>query len=359
MQSSVFSPYEELKLQWKSDHSGFELLCPWVQISVDVEPDERPKIIELTKDGLGSSFLEFFAQYPISYLRHSSVEALPQRESHAKEAKELPPYSLIRTLANTEKSDLPEVNSSWKWDLSPVLAFSAIPDTKLYDPLAVYSYLRRLRLLDEASDPTNVGIYPELEALRVKDEAVFFHLVQLMLRQNYHVTHSCESSLKPALAIKGFKGVIEAFLTEEHGHDQLVLKSLRAAGALNPENYPLFSEIDYSMRILGHCAAHAPLAFCSIVGAFEGNDSADHDPLALILEKSSRPRAARGIQQHHLINRDNHHSRVGEDLVRGLAPASKSEVILAARWAELIVELGRHYTTHLGLLVKEVGRSLK
>ena len=344
MSNTQLTPYPELKLAWMADESEFSLSTPWLSLQVAVEREERAPIRALTKEGFHPSFLEFFSNYPISFLKRPTPpdNELPPAGKLARSiASSAGPRELVRAASSQSLSEgwINTLPTQWNWS-------TAEADTS--DPLELYSRLRRLRLLDESQDPNNKGLYAALEASLLRNEESFFNACRLTLRQTYHITAQCVPSLRPALNAEGYApGAIEQFIREEKGHDRLVLRSLQALGVSSPEPIPLFEETRLSMDLLKLAAGHMPLAFSCIVGAYEGNNYSEHDPIGGLLQRSSRPEAAQGIEKHYRINLEGRHALVGEKLAAGLGSAQSVHALGALRVCEAVTWLGNALSRRL------------
>lgn len=367
MNSIYYTAYPELNINWQSNQTSFELSCPWISMNIEVDVDQLPKIREMTENGFNSDFLANFSGYPIAFARkqyetesdliQSTHLALFLDEDSANDS----PRSFTASLPFIQTAQLKSTlfPNQWSWDLEPLLSFAKISQQNAdsspnYDPLAAYTWLRRMRLVAEFKNISHFGIYSELDQLRQNDEAAFFRVCQKALRQTLYITSQCVPSLIPATRNPALPAdLVTQFIREEKGHDRLVRRTMEALGTQDPESFPVFDETRWSMEILAFAAEYLPLAFCCIVGAFEGNNYADRDPLGEILDKSSRPESARGIETHFQINKEGKHSQIGEKFVLDMQPVSKAELIAAARWVELIVFLGNKLSDQFSFIVRQ------
>ncbi len=321
----MYRPYPELEIQWNPDYTNFVLKCPWVSIEVEVDPSDRENVLSQLHSGFAPEFLEFFSDYPISYFR---PRALPE--------------FAIQTL------DFSWGRSSWPAD--QILEQSEIPGADgLYDPQTAYGLIRRQRLIRESSAKSTLGVYSELGQLLDQNEAAFLQVAREILRQTYHVTSQCDFALAPAsLASPLDSKKINSYRRSELGHDRLVLRSLNELGVRKSQlsEVMILPETARSMELLREAAQHHPLAFCCLVGLFEGESFSKSDPLADLLARSSRPKAAEGIQKHFEINRDGNHAQIGESFVKDLGPVSEEAIRSAIFMTEEAVALGVALNDH-------------
>ncbi|HUP56342.1 MAG TPA: hypothetical protein VM598_02745 [Bdellovibrionota bacterium] len=315
----MYFPYSELSVEWNPEQTEFLLKCPWVSISVEVEPAERERILRLAAPPFTSDFISCFSEHPVGYPAPRSSAALKRVADER---------GIAEILRGSELPDLPG----------------------MYDPATAYALIRRQRLLAESAPESGANVYESLARLLAKDEQAFFEAAALVLRQTFEVTSHCLWALEPALVAEGLdRAKVKAFRDEERGHEMLVLKSFKDAGfsRADLDHFPVLEETRLSIEALRQAAESVPFAFCCLVGLFEGNIYAEADPLAELFKRSSRPQAASGIQTHFNINRDGGHSRVGEELVADLPAQGRAEIVHAASESARVVELGRKLMSSL------------
>lgn len=355
-------PYPEVKATWTDDKESFTLHCPWIELEVEVEKEQVSEIekqIKNLNEGVANKelgqFLDFFSDYPISYKRNLKNYSFPSIQSNFETNFEISfsPRDFISQL-DPSKRLLEKLPVNWNWSVEEIKSFCQIENTSTHDPLALYTYLRRLRLKTEYEHASNLGIFNSLEKLRLENESTFFKVVSIMIRQTYHITQSCESALLPAL--KSFptaNAQIQEFTNEEKGHEFFALKSLNSLGISDPKDLELFEETRLSIDLLKHAAHFSNISFANLVGVFEGNSYSEKDALAEVILRSSKPEAANGIQTHYQINQTHEHNRVGENFIEGLGTIDTKQLILATRYSETVVILGNLLSDQINFLIKE------
>lgn len=356
--------YEEVEIKYTPELQTLEIKAPWMNLEFETDTENHERILNAVErlkvidHGTGNSsedrenlnwLLSFAYDFPVSDVEaRNNLE--PSKSSSAStnlltDWLKLSPQRACEVIdSETKKLQLP---STWTWNVQEVLESARISENT-FDPLAIYTRIRLLRLRSETSAKSNFNWYNELEKLLEKNTASFQKVSQFALRQTHYVTKQCVPSLKPAVDVfQEASGDVVAFIQEEKGHDRLVLRSLNGLGINDPETIELLDETKMSMEALRFSAEVSPLAFACLLGIFEGNSYTDKDPLADILERSPFPEAAKGIQTHFEINRDHNHSCVGMEMAAKLGSVSYEHAVAAARMAELVVLLGNELTARI------------
>lgn len=230
----------------------------------------------------------------------------------------------------------------WNWSAEKALKSTQIKNSDYYDPLSVVSYLIGKRLGTESiTGQVRADLPPQLDDLRKKEESTFFHTMKILLRQTPYVTNHFEECSLPALKkFAAAKKNIKEFMDEEHGHDRLMVASLKELGCDDVNTIPPLGTTVLVMELFKHASQTSPLAFTLMVGYFEGVTIAESDPLADVLQKSTKPQAAKGYALHHKINKDGDHSHVIFELAEFLPLLTKEEVMYGMRILELASILG-------------------
>jgi hypothetical protein len=340
--SEQYQLYDQASIRWKPDLTGFSVIAPWLELEVDVEADqasalfktsERVQAHEHTLEA-DQAFLALFREYPLLRV----LPRIPRQIADLSLKEEFPDFpkpSDLEETFSTAKADSDSINRNWEWRIDEILEGCKIASSDLYDPLSAYSLIRELRLKSQYSNSKDTQILRSLGLMKTMNESLFFKTMIRLLSQTYFITSSCENAISPALSFPLIQPLVTDFLAAEHGHHHLVMDSLRGLEGTYDLNV-VFPETKESIALLTYSAAQSALAFSCLVGAFEGNDYSDVDPLATLLLESSRPAAALGIQRHYLINKEGNHSAVGESFVRMLGPVTRSSVIFSAHLTELL-----------------------
>lgn len=350
--------YEETEIVWDKDHSRFTVLTPWISLSVDVEQGQRDELAEITKSlrlpfnswhqNKVNEFIRFFHEYPIAYIQPRSlpIDLFKQSTRARKDILSISnPRSLITKLLpqGLEKKQIEKVPLNWVWDTDKVLRLSQIEvDTSelLYDPISAYRAIYRLRLIAEQSFNSMGTVVELLSDLRESDENAFFKAITQIISQTYYVTSNCIECLSPAVyAYPPAANEVREFIKKEEGHDLLILQSLKKL-SVNISCFEILPETVLNMEILKLAAQDYFLAFCCIIGAFEGGAYRQEDPIATLLRRSSIPEAAFGLERHFLVNKEGNHAAIGESLIEKMGAVSRDEVIIATRLTELVTYAG-------------------
>lgn len=144
-----------------------------------------------------------------------------------------------------------------------------------------------------------------------------------MCIENYHLL--CRESYfdAPALSFpssRHARELLNAFYTEEIGHDRILLRSLESIGLSEEElhaSIPLRATMGLC-NSLSYWARHDPIFFLTTLGPLEGRD-VDVDSFVLAAERKGMPEAFVGpIRTHAHINRDSEHGLLTRQLFEHL-----------------------------------------
>lgn len=326
----LIRPYKEVSISWKQDQTGFLLSSPWLELSIEVDEQNKSSLYKTTNEIFNNkeinsieaqNFLSFFKDFPL-------VKFDPRTTF---EGKLYCPKNISTPLYN------------YKWDIDSILNQSQIPDTQTYDPIAVYSLLAHKRYLSEQKCSEELSMSFELDKIRIQDEKKFFKIVATILKQSLEITKRCCECIAPAYDLYApAKEMVSEYSKSEEGHYNFVIHSLKKFG-LNKEEIkalPLFSETTLSMDILKQAASENFLAFSCVVAVFESAGFHNEDPIASLLRKSSIPNSAIGLETHFKINKEEGHAQIGLDFAQTLGPVSKEAVIHAANLMEIVTDAG-------------------
>lgn len=142
---------------------------------------------------------------------------------------------------------------------------------------------------------------------------------------------------------------MNTFYREEHAHDEIILKSLNAAGISKEDlnkTVPLPETIALC-NCLAYWSANDPLFFFSTLGVLEGKDLAV-DTYVASMEKSEimDPAFIKYIKNHSLINLNEKHGNVGREIFLELPLLSLSEVNRLLAQTNVFVDIyDRFYTS--------------
>jgi hypothetical protein len=229
-----------------------------------------------------------------------------------------------------------------QWDMVAILNECGIPGTTDYDPVSLYTILRRWRNKPATFKRFSATLHQQLkQCLTDQKDEVFFEMILLLLAQSYYITSNCVDSLTPALLASPYiSAAVKQYIQEETGHHHLIWRSVKEIttepGRINGL---VFREVITLMTMLKNCAGNYPVAFCCLLGSFEQSSQFESDPLGDLLLQSSKPTAANGINTHFRINKKGNHSEIGLDLVKLLPPCNKEQVLAATQYLELMTLL--------------------
>ncbi|WP_432799147.1 hypothetical protein [Poriferisphaera sp. WC338] len=325
-------PHKSCKLNWRnSDRSAFRLSLPWVEIDVDVQPEDRPWITKAIDDithnhhdtSAAQRFLEFFDDHPITY----STPDPEKLATHPIERTFLIPFhrrvdapsEFLKLALGTCTTD-PILPAYFIWDHDDILAQSRFSKSDLHDPTSLISLLIGHRLLTETeSEQDRVSLPNKLDKLRELNEARFFQIITLIIRQTWYVATNFLHAITPALtSFPEGREAINHFIQEEVGHDKLMLRSLRALGHPDPTTIPVLEPFTLLIRLFAYSAHYSPAALTYYVSLLEGSSYAASDPIAEIISKSSLPEAAYAYRKHHEINLKHDHKNIVYDIAEKL-----------------------------------------
>jgi hypothetical protein len=349
-----YIPHEPLSVQWIPLTSMLSLNLPWLSLEIEIEEEQKEWITQAVEKlksdpthALTQKFLENLREYPVSYYKARPIEEIPSREGLMPEeflAFDLvTPRSLIKSINSSLQQHIPDLLPDvWSWSAEEMSKAAQIQNSNYYDPLSIVSYLIGKRLETESiTGQVRADLPQQLDKLRENKESLFFDTMKILLRQTHYVTNRFEKCSGPALQkFSAAESVIKKFMDEEHGHDRLMVASLKELGCDDVNTISPFDTTVLVMELFKNAAQTSPLAFTLMVGYFEGVTIAESDPLADVLEKSTKPQAAKGYALHHKINKDGDHSNVIFELAEFLPLLTKEEVMYGMRILKLASVLG-------------------
>jgi hypothetical protein len=364
-----YIPYNNIRIQWRAGHEGFQLLLPWVSLDIDVLPSEKGWI-ELAINSLHSNpyhpfvqkFLEQLKDYTVAYIAARKKSELSELQAdsvkkYANLQQFADPHALVQSLDQEAYQSIRTIlPQQWTWSIDEVLRISQIEESNLYDSLTVVSYLIGKRLTNESlTAGLRLDLPKELDRLRIRDEERFFEVMKMLIRQTHYITTVFDNYARPSLEVfKKAQSLILQYLQAEKNHDHLMKAALIELGCDNPNLIKPFEVTVLVMNLFKWAASNSPLAFTLMIGFFEGSNYQDTDPLADVLMASSKPKAGRGYAIHYEINKNEQHNKVITNLANYLEPRVKEEVIYATRILELATLLGALGDKHLIQLTKGV-----
>jgi hypothetical protein len=321
------------------------------EVDVSKEPDSI--FIDITSPWITKKML---FKKPVDKLRFSQIHDLPvyqilPRRSLLKKINfenkinpffKLTRQELIECLQKkySENFDISSTDTaSISWSRKEIKEDSRIDNSDYFDPLSVCTAIQRRRFLNMLNFQTDKSLTSILiDLLREKEEEKFFRLVALQLYQSYYITKSSSYSLTPAID-NSFNAseLVAEYVREEKGHHNLILLSLSELGETDKEKFIYFKETKAMMSLLHFFASENFLAFCCAICFFESGSFMSFDPLAVLLEHSSKPRSAIGLSKHFLINKKGDHGIVGLNFAQKInQPINEEEVDFVITGIELL-----------------------
>jgi hypothetical protein len=223
----------------------------------------------------------------------------------------------------------------WEWDADAVLDFSKVGEDQ-YSPRALLSVVRRYHLLDCAENDRTAELYARCKSAAALPNPGLKKMLATIVYQNYFVTKNCQDSLAPALSnSQSAESVLEEFMSDEEGHDLLLLRALTSMGA-SAEGLYLAAGTENIMRLLRQIGSWHFLSFCLAIDFFEKPTLQAEDPLARLLKYFHCDIAADCLQKHKNINDGGDHDSISLDLIQYLKPISREDALTAIRFAEIL-----------------------
>ncbi|MES2768724.1 MAG: hypothetical protein V4596_06210 [Bdellovibrionota bacterium] len=343
---SIFWPYDEVRMKGDTqDLNKFYLTCPWLSFQFKIESplnlELRSVIKKLESEMIDQECFQVLNQvfsqisdYPVAY-------CLPRKENFGTDTHELQEKKL--NLENPQKSfeDLfphyksfaqNQLPAEWSWDVEQTLEFTKTKGG--YDPLSLFSVLRRFHLLNDLEFNETGKLFQHLTDLS-NDPEKLKKSTALVLRQNHYVTTRCKEVLSAAIPIaQSVKKEIEEFIEAEAGHDRIIMKGLKTLNP-NPENIAVLEASTVLMDLFKFIAQRNLLAFSAVVDVFERTSYREEDPLASILKKEGMHEASRMVDIHREINDKGDHENVALKFLSAMKPVSREYAIETLRVAEL------------------------
>lgn len=344
-------PYPALKITWLEGGASFKLVLPWLEMEIDVDPEEKGWIEEATqylhKDPARESvqkFMRSLKDYPLGYRAPRPLEAFEGKDLQLCPEKTLQnidcstPILFLKSLSVPYSVELEQdCLSSWSWDLEEICHQSRIPGTTLYDPVSVVSSLICYRLNWESTTWAGQdGLGRGLEFLLTQDEPLFFKKMGWISRQSHYVTSQFNKAILPALThFPKAEKEIQHFIQDEAGHFKFMEQTLEALGFKGPGDFSLGDANRWTLDVFEEMGRVSPLTFSMMINLFEAAYYEGKDPLSRVLEKSSRPEAARGYDLHYKINQEHRHCDMPLVFSQYIAPQTRDHVELSVRLLEL------------------------
>lgn len=344
-------PHEALKIDWYPDGLSFKLTLPWVEMDIDVNPDEKEEwiadaVTHLHQDPTRSSvqrFMTTLKNYPLGYLAPRSWAEFEGQDLQASTPtldglETETPRVFLQTIGAPYSPQLEEdCPPKWVWDPEVILRQSQIPGTTFYDPMSVVTSLICYRLNWESTSWSGEdGLGQGLERILKEDETLFFQKMGWISRQSHYVTKQFHLAVLPALThFKKAEKEIQHFIQDEVGHFKFMEQTLEDLGFKGAGDFPVGDANRWTLDAFERMGTLSPLAFSAMINLFEAAYYEGQDPLSRVLKLSSRPEAARGYDLHYKINQEHRHCDMPIIFSKRIAPVTRDHVVLATRLFEL------------------------
>ena len=277
-------PYEELTLSLEADR--LRLFAPWTAIDCrlgDVPTDLLPVVDAINSRALDpltvpkvSAFLRQFQNEPIAYAlpRRGTIPA-PIRPALGFGRSDSP-IRLLQLLGAAAKRGVTDelwiwlANwdfEEWSWDCGSALAFAKQNASDAFDPLSLFTVIRREQLKDSLSSGLEARLRSELQDLAWRDDTAFRSLAALCLRQYHYAATKWHDCIRPALRISEEADIV-GYVESSVGCDRYYAKALTDLG-YKPAEVPVVAATKWLLRLVEWTSRHNFLAFAAIIDQFE------------------------------------------------------------------------------------------
>ena len=358
MKSSVW-PYEEVQISPRQDGS-YLLKTPWFARVLEISDKFKKQYQDFFSCPTDYSFnqqRELWTGLLGARLADPLVYILPRQQvGQYGPDHHMPAPNLNENLAMVQRflkltvglSSQVITNLSLRdWDQDVILKMSQISNTDLYDPVALFSVLRRFYYLDCLDLDQTAKMYDFTRSLS-SSPGQFRLVMGIIARQNFEVTRRCQEVLMPALklAASAEKDLAD-FMKSEKGHDQLLRRGLEELKLLLADDCAL----PVTTLLLDAFKLNAEsnfLAFAFTVSLFEeSSPDGGTDPLTRALTDGGEQKAAQSFLIHSQINDGGHHDHIGLQLIAKMAPVSRDYALQAISLSEQLSKIFNTYTTQI------------
>lgn len=345
-------PYDEVRISGDAHSSDpIAVTSPWLKIKVDVQPDDRRRILELgeriAEERLDASdiediqwFFQSLAKYPLSYiLPRPQVNGSDEHIALKNSLVDNSPLEMLKSLVDAKafEKTIDRFSSrtrgwKWTWDTQAALEFSLSEGG--HDPETLFSVGRRFHLLNDLEWNKTGEMLAYVKSLK-DDTEKFQYASALIVRQNHYITEQCDSVLRSALPTSqsAFAEVTE-FIQAETGHDKILGKAIKSLGS-DASSIPAIDTVVVLMEVFREIAKRNFLAFALVVDIFERTSYKEEDPLANLLRAGGLEAAARQADVHREINDSGEHENVALGFLADMKAVDSEYAIEALQLAEL------------------------
>jgi len=333
-----YIPHEALLINWKPNHESFFLSLPWLEMDVDVLPEEEEWIRDAVKHLKSNpespnvqKFIEILKDYPIFYIKPRPIDEISIKDLQPcleLDVDTSTPLKFVESFKIDIEDELRKnIPSQWTWDKEEILSKAHIEGSDLYDPISFVSYLICYRLdWENKTWSGEDGFGHFLEDLLKKDETLFFKAIGWLSRQSHYVTSESITAMLPAFKhFSKASKLIDHFARDEEGHYKFMNQVFEDIG-LKREDFSLGSATKWLLDSFEKVASISPLAFSSMINIFEAAYYEGQDPISRVIKQSSKPHAARGYDLHYKINQEHRHCDMPINLSKYCAAQTRKHV---------------------------------
>jgi hypothetical protein len=342
-----YIPHEKISISWAIKNNSFLFSLPWMSMDIDVEDEDKDWIKDATEhlhshpsNQNVQKFLHQLKDYPVFYVQPRSLEDFKGKDLQPCPLLTLDsstPSALVSTFGCEIADDLKEsILPAWAWDRDKILSKARIPDTDLYDPISLITYLICYRLEWESTTWSGQdGLGQFLEYLLKHDETQFFQAIGWISKQSWYVTTESCHAMKPALIhFEKAQEYIDHYICDEMGHYKFMEQVFQDLD-LQKEDFNVGAATKWLLATHKRTAVISPLAFSAMINIFEAAYYEGQDPISRVIKLSSKPQAAQGFDLHYKINQEHRHCDVPVRLASYLAPQTYSHATLTLGLFEL------------------------
>lgn len=345
MSKSQFWPYDEVQISGDAqDATRFRLSSPWLSLQFKVAAPGNLQVLDLIKKmeagnisqedfETASNVFSSLADFPVAYLLPRNGKfGIDQHQVEGKALNLETPQTLFKDVFGDQFSAAQKNLGNWTWDVDQALEFSKAAGG--YDPLSLFSVLRRFHLLNDLENNETQRLFDYIESLS-SDPAKFKKASALILRQNHYVTVRCEEVLSAALVTaQSADNEIKEFIEAESGHDKIVGKAITSLGH-GIEETPVIDVSRMLMDFFKFSGQKNLLAFSAIVDVFERSSYREEDPLTSVLNTGGMSEAGKMVDIHREINDSGDHENAALEFLENMKPVNEAYAREAFRLAEL------------------------
>ncbi len=303
------TPYPETKIRVISPRL-VELSAPWLNIELVVPKKVVQALIARNSKGF-QYVMNMVAPLPFCIIK--------------------PQSSLLNGIwklnveGSIEQSILPSLAYNC-WDLEPILNRAKIGNSNFYDPLSLYSLLRREINIENnfASRDTRLTIIAN------HDDLTFGQISQFALAQSFYLENSIRASCKIARKYRFPKRLIDFHLIESSGNEDNIKKALMYLMGASDKIPKIFHETKTIAAILAFLATHHKLAFTIALDYMSHIQQGNLFPIGKLLMQTKRfENSAKELGQFIMKNSQMRREFIPFQMLQSIGPTNRQGTIAA------------------------------